>query len=43
VFDTIRRGCLVDRSQFYQDLASGPFFGANRPGARVSKGVIDSF
>ncbi len=42
-FDKIRLGCLADRSQFYKDLASGPFFGANRPGAKVSQGVIDSF
>ncbi len=43
VFDAIRRSCLADRSQFYKDLASGPFFGANRRGAKVSKGMIDSF
>jgi non-heme chloroperoxidase len=43
VFDKIRLGSIADRSQLYQDLASGPFFGANRPGAKVSKGVIDSF
>ena len=42
-FDGIRLGCLSDRSQFYKDLASGPFFGANRPGARVSQGMIESF
>jgi non-heme chloroperoxidase len=39
----IRHGCSADRSQFYKDLASGPFFGANRPGAKVSQGMIDSF
>jgi len=39
----IRDGCTADRSQFYKDLASGPFFGANRPGAKVSQGMIDSF
>ncbi len=43
VFDGIRLGCITDRSQFYRDLASGPFFGANRPGAQVSQGMIDSF
>jgi non-heme chloroperoxidase len=43
VFDKIRLGSLADRSQFYKDLASGPFFGANRPGAKVSQGMIDSF
>jgi non-heme chloroperoxidase len=42
-FDKIRLGSLADRSQLYQDLASGPFFGANRPGAKVSQGMIDSF
>ena len=43
VFDGLRRSSLADRSQFYRDLASGPFFGANRPGAKVSQGMIDSF
>jgi non-heme chloroperoxidase len=42
-FNETRAGCLADRSQFYKDLAGGPFFGANRPGAKVSKGMIDSF
>ena len=42
-FDEIRQGSTADRSQFYKDLASGPFFGANRPGAKVSQGMIDSF
>ena len=42
-FDKIRDGCTADRSQFYKDLASGPFFGANRPGSKVSQGMIDSF
>jgi non-heme chloroperoxidase len=42
-FDEIRRNSLADRSQFYQDLAGGPFFGANRPGAKVSQGMKDSF
>ena len=42
-FDEIRHGSLADRSQLYIDIASGPFFGANRPGARVSQGMIDSF
>jgi non-heme chloroperoxidase len=43
VFDGIRSACLADRSQFYKDLAGGPFFGANRPGAKVSQGMRDSF
>lgn len=42
-FDEIRQGALKDRSQLYRDIASGPFFGANRPGAKVSQGMIDSF
>jgi non-heme chloroperoxidase len=43
VFDGLRLRSTADRSQFYKDLASGPFFGANRPGAKVSQGMIDSF
>lgn len=42
-FDKIRLGSISDRSQLYMDLANGPFFGANRPGSKVSKGMIDSF
>jgi non-heme chloroperoxidase len=43
VFNEIRQGSAADRSQFYKDLAGGPFFGANRPGSKVSQGMIDSF
>ncbi|MBD1895869.1 alpha/beta hydrolase [Coleofasciculus sp. FACHB-129] len=43
VFDGLRAGSLADRSQLYKDLASGPFFGFNRPGANVSPGMIDWF
>ncbi len=42
VFDGIRASVLADRSQFFKDL-SVPFYGGNRPGARVSQGVRDSF
>lgn len=42
-FDKIRIGSTANRSQFYKDLASGPFFGANRPESKVSKGMIDLF
>jgi non-heme chloroperoxidase len=42
-FDGIRLASFTDRSQCYKDLASGPFFGANRPDAKVSQGMIDSF
>jgi non-heme chloroperoxidase len=43
VFDGLRSASLQDRSQLYRDIASGPFFGFNRPGAKVSQGMIDSF
>jgi non-heme chloroperoxidase len=43
VFDGIRAGSIADRSQLYKDLAGGPFFGANRPGSKVSQGMKDSF
>jgi non-heme chloroperoxidase len=42
-FDELRSLSIADRSQFYRDLAGGPFFGANRPGAKVSQGMIESF
>ena len=42
VFDQIRAGVEGDRSQYYKDL-SLPFFGANRPGAKVSQGILDAF
>ena len=41
-FDDIRAGVTADRSQFFQDLTT-PFFGANRPGAKVSQGIRDAF
>jgi non-heme chloroperoxidase len=41
-FDRIRVSVLNDRSQFFKDLAM-PFYGANRPGAKVSQGLRDSF
>jgi non-heme chloroperoxidase len=41
-FDQIRAGVKTDRSQFYKDL-SAPFYGANRPGSKVSQGVRDAF
>lgn len=42
VFDDLRAATLNDRSQFLKDL-SAPFYGANRPNAKVSQGVRDSF
>jgi non-heme chloroperoxidase len=41
-FDAIRAGVAGDRSQYYRDLAV-PFYGANRPGALVSQGILDMF
>ena len=41
-FDQIRTGVLADRSQFWKDL-SMPFYGYNRPGAKVSEGLRESF
>jgi non-heme chloroperoxidase len=43
VFDGFRNAYLADRSQFFLDVASGPFFGFNRPGAKVSQGLIQSW
>ena len=42
VFDGIRAGLVADRSQFYRDV-SAPFYGANKPDAKVSQGVRDTF
>ena len=41
-FDQIRAGVLADRSQFFKDLTM-PFYGFNRPGAKVSEGIRESF
>lgn len=43
VFDEIRAGERANRSQLYIDIASGPFYGFNRAGAKASQGVIDKF
>jgi non-heme chloroperoxidase len=42
VFDGLRAAVVADRSQFWKDL-SMPFYGYNRPGAKISEGVRDSF
>ena len=42
VFDRMRASLAKDRSQFYKDLAV-QFYGANRPGAKVTQGVLDQF
>jgi non-heme chloroperoxidase len=43
VFDGLRTASIADRSKLYRDLATGPFFGFNRPSAKPSQGMIDSF
>jgi non-heme chloroperoxidase len=42
LFDGLRAGLFADRAQFYKDFAP-QFFGANRPGAKVSQGILDQF
>ena len=42
VFDDLRSGLMQDPSQFYKDFAV-PFYGANRPGAKLSQGILDQF
>ncbi|AUT65839.1 alpha/beta fold hydrolase [Paraburkholderia terrae] len=43
VFDGLRAAQLANRSQFYKDVPAGPFYGFNRPGAKPSQGLIDSW
>ncbi|NZA27966.1 alpha/beta hydrolase [Luteimonas sp. SJ-92] len=43
VFDGMREDSLANRSKLYLDIASGPFFGFNRPGATPDHGLIQSF
>ena len=43
VFDGLRAALAANRAQFYIDVASGPFYGYNRPGAKVSQGVIQNW
>jgi non-heme chloroperoxidase len=40
VFDGFRAALVANRAQFFLDVPSGPFYGFNRPGAKVSEGVI---
>jgi non-heme chloroperoxidase len=40
VFDDLQAQLAANRAQFYLDIASGPFYGFNRPGAKVSEGLI---
>jgi non-heme chloroperoxidase len=43
VFDGFRDGTAFNRAQFYRDVAAGPFYGFNRPGATPSDGVIQNW
>src|SRR4029077_4471949 len=43
VFDGLRQQLAANRAQFYRDLASGPFYSYNRPGAKVSQAVIENW
>jgi len=43
VFDGFRAALVANRAQFYYDVASGPFYGFNRAGAKVSQGIIDNW
>jgi non-heme chloroperoxidase len=43
VFDGFRAGLLANRTQYFRDIPEGPFFGFNRPGAKVSQGLIDNW
>jgi non-heme chloroperoxidase len=43
VFDGIRAGSVANRAQLYLDIASGPFYGYNRPGAKPSQGIIQAW
>jgi non-heme chloroperoxidase len=43
VFDGMRKAQLENRAQLYRDIPAGPFYGFNRPGAKVSQGMIDAW
>ena len=43
VFDGFRKGLAANRAQFFHDVAAGPFYGFNRPGAKVSDGIIQNW
>lgn len=43
VFDGFRSAFAADRAQFYLDVAGGPFYGYNRPGAKISQGAIQNW
>lgn len=43
VFDGFRAALVANRAQFFRDVPAGPFYGFNRPGAKVSQGLIDNW
>lgn len=43
VFDDFRKALASNRAQFFLDVASGPFYGFNRPDAKISQGVIQNW
>ena len=43
VFDGLQAQLAANRSQFYRDVAAGPFYGYNRPGAKASEAVIQNW
>jgi len=43
VFDGFRTAQAANRAQFFRDVAAGPFYGFNRPGAKVSEAVVDNW
>jgi non-heme chloroperoxidase len=43
VFDGLRKALAANRAQFYIDVPTGPFYGFNRPGAKISQGLIDNW
>src|SRR5579871_621535 len=43
VFDDFRAQLVANRAQFFHDIPAGPFYGFNRPGAKVSQGIIDNW
>jgi non-heme chloroperoxidase len=43
LFDGFRASLIANRAEFYREIASGPFYGFNRDGAKVSQGLIDNW
>jgi len=43
VFDGFRAASIANRSKLYRDVASGPFFGFNRPGAKLDQSLVENF